>query len=160
LVGIERHLFRELSAQLNSVSKLVSQNDLFQVLHVRRGDYLSIAQTHGLLSPRYYEKNLDEKMYRILVTDDLSGAQDVISVVNPDQVFHPGNSSAWQTLALMAEAKRLILANSTLSWWGAFLANQNNAEVLFPEPFYKGLPPQLHEKLVLPDVKMVEADFY
>ena len=38
---------------------------------------------------------------------------------------------------MMALAESLVLANSTLSWWGGFLASNKGKTVYSPSPFYK-----------------------
>jgi hypothetical protein len=72
-----------------------------------------------------------------------------------DFVFSPSNSSAWQTLRMMSMAESLVLANSTLSWWGGFLASNKGNAVLSPNPFYKN---DLQSNEVLQYKKFVKVD--
>ena len=61
----------------------------------------------------------------------------MIEDLKPDLVFSSKNSTAWQAIKMMAMADSLVLANSTLSWWGGFLASNRGKIVYSPSPFYK-----------------------
>jgi hypothetical protein len=73
----------------------------------------------------------------VIGTDDVKSAASVIDDLNPDFVFSSSDSTAWQALKMMAMADSLVLANSTLSWWGGFLASNRGKIVYSPSPFYK-----------------------
>ncbi len=136
--GIEELLFTELIAILKKVSIPANLPKNYQVLHVRRGDYLTTDTGYGILEGMYYLDNLDKKLPVVLCTDNALEARDVIDAVSPALVLDPKNSSAWQTLRIMGESQRLIMGNSTLSWWGGFIALFKGGTVIQPEPFYLG----------------------
>jgi hypothetical protein len=62
---------------------------------------------------------------------------DVIASIDPEIVLGPSESNAWQVLRIMAQAEHVVLSNSTLSWWGGFLAAKKGGKVIQPQPFYK-----------------------
>ena len=131
--------------------------DNYIVLHVRRGDLTNQLGSIGALSVPYYKnaimkiKNYQDKKL-IILTDDLTGANDVIIDLKPDIVFGPENLSPWQALKLMSLADSLICANSTLSWWGAYLAIKCNpkAECVIPEPWFRNWPQPVGDAFAYP----------
>ncbi len=110
----------------------------FQFAHVRRGDLVGLNNTYGLLGTDWYKSCRDSSLPLVLSSDDLEACQDVIAELKPNVILNPKSYSAFTTLALMSKSKDLIMANSTLSWWGGYLANKNDAIVHFPDPFFKG----------------------
>jgi hypothetical protein len=56
---------------------------------------------------------------------------------NDFEVLTPSETNAWETLSVITTAKRVISSNSTMSWWGAFIANKNGAEVFLPNRWRK-----------------------
>ncbi|WP_426827190.1 alpha-1,2-fucosyltransferase [Candidatus Planktophila dulcis] len=110
----------------------------YQYVHVRRGDYVTSDPTYGLIGANHYRRFIREDLPLVVGTDDVSSAASLIADLNPDFVFSPSDSTAWQALKMMALAESLVLANSTLSWWGGFLASNRGKTVYSPSPFYRG----------------------
>jgi len=48
------------------------------------------------------------------------------------------NSSA-STLEAMRFGRGYVIANSTFSWWGAYLSHTDHAEVIAPDPWFQGM---------------------
>ena len=126
--------------------------DDYILIHVRRGDLINQLDSMGALSAEYYlnglkkiENNQSKKL--IVVTDDLTGAQDVIKVLNPELVYGPLDLNPWQTLKLMSSSSNFICANSTLSWWGAYLSTKinKNSHCIIPDPWLKNWPQAVGE---------------
>ena len=99
-------------------------------LHVRRGDFVTLREVHGILGKSYYQQAIDLARRKfpsaeILVFSDdsekakvlLAGLDDNIRFTDPPKASAPGES-----LALMWECSAHIIANSTFSWWGAAMA--------------------------------------
>lgn len=135
----ESELEDDLYQILESVPLLVPIEHNYQVIHIRKGDYLTTDTSYGVLSVDYYLRNLGTEDFLVVVTDDLDGAPEIVGRVRPDFVFTPRNSTAWETLKIMQHSNRLIMANSTLSWWGGFLASRRGSDVISPNPFYSDL---------------------
>ncbi len=113
-------------------------------LHVRRGDYLTPRglAMHGVLPPGYYDQAID--LMRTIVASGVSlfvFADDpdwVRSELMPrhDLVMVPGNPERpWEDLHLMARCHHHIIANSSFSWWGAWL-NQREKTVIAPRNWF------------------------
>jgi len=134
---METTLLPELEKLVQSVDSNFPLPPKYQYVHIRRGDYVSNATTYGLLGAAYYKNFLDKNLPLIIGTDDKESSAGIIKDLQPSFVFSPENTTAWQALKMMANADSLILANSTLSWWGGFLAANQGKQVYSPSPFYK-----------------------
>lgn len=114
-------------------------------LHIRRGDYETLRQTFGVLDFEYYENALEElnaheEIKEIWVfSDDVSKAS---SILNRSRFFSFMNfkiaSSLGEidSLVAMTLCSRHIIANSTYSWWGAFLTDGHN-KVISPDKWFR-----------------------
>lgn len=98
-------------------------------IHVRRGDYVTLAEIHGLLSVRYYERALKHFLphssYRfVVVSDDLKWCQkeDVFRTL-PHVNFYKSSDVGCFT-ELRENCDGLIIGNSTFSWWAAYLSTR------------------------------------
>ncbi len=63
------------------------------------------------------------------------------SFAAPDVVFVDANGpdAAIDDLRLMAACRHHVIANSSLSWWGAWLAQHSNQVVIAPQPWFPGV---------------------
>ena len=115
-------------------------------VHIRRGDYLRSQQTyntHGILPLSYYQsalgclKDLYPDISLFIFSDDISWAKENLVGLNVRKSFIEGNadSESWKDMALMTYCKHHIIANSSFSWWGAWL-KKNDGEVYAPEHWY------------------------
>lgn len=147
LEGADREL-AEAIVRENSVS-----------IHVRRGDYVSnpaANRFHGLCGAGYYGKCIaivSEKVAspRFLVfTDDPAWARENMSVP-PGTVFVdwdlPRDGSV--DLELMRRCRHHIIANSSFSWWGAWLADHPGKVILAPERWFD--EPTMDTRDLLPE---------
>lgn len=102
-------------------------------VHIRRGDYVKphIANYHGLLSLDYYREALRilgrevPNLRLFIFSDDVSFARAQFSDYS-NVVIVEGNNDhqAWKDMALMSCCAHHIIANSSFSWWGAWLSTQ------------------------------------
>ena len=98
-------------------------------LHVRRGDYVQNAHTnsvHGTCSLEYYRNAIAHMQRQVqapifyIFSDDIQWCKDNLTFI--DNVFFVDDTtSAIDDLMLMKQCKANIIANSTFSWWGAWL---------------------------------------
>ncbi len=109
----------------------------YQVIHLRRGDYLGTP--FGVLDFSYYKKLLRKDLPLVICSDDSSQISKYCDFFHTQYVFTPLNSSAWEALTIISRAKSVLSSNSTLSWWGAAIANKNSYEVFLPEPWLESL---------------------
>jgi len=115
-------------------------------VHVRRGDYVSIpriAQTHGICSLDYYRKAIQLMMSRLdnpsffIFSDDSDWTRKNILInAHTEYVAHNNADSAFQDLRLMTLCQHQIIANSSFSWWGAWLNYNHNKIVVAPKLWF------------------------
>lgn len=109
-------------------------------IHVRRGDYLNLADIHGPLSTRYYERAIQEhfpyaSLEFIIVSDDLNWCrqQDVFRKLTNVRFFNGTDVQCFTELREKCDG--LILANSTFSWWAAYLSTRA-AKIVAPSTWF------------------------
>jgi hypothetical protein len=116
-------------------------------LHVRRGDYLDSRNYFGLCTPTYYARAVKIMRERIesptffVFSDDLTWCRDQLSMADLQFVDANGPDDAAAELQLMATCRHHILANSSLSWWAAWLGDHPEQVVIAPDPWFAGGPP-------------------
>lgn len=137
----------EYIAQRNSVS-----------LHIRRGDYATNPNTnatHGLCSLDYYRMAIEyvaariESPYFFIFSDDIAWVKENLKInVHCQYIDHNHGIESYNDMRLMSLCQHHIIANSSFSWWGAWLnpsphkivvapqkwfANKNDVKDLFPQ---------------------------
>jgi hypothetical protein len=108
----------------------------YQVIHYRCGDYLGHPGNFGVLSVEYYRRNLDRKLPVLILTDSYDRALEKFGALGHVRVISPNECNAWAALIVMSEARLVISSNSTLSWWGSFLAVKKGGRAVIPQPFF------------------------
>lgn len=94
-------------------------------LHIRRGDY-ALHSHHPVQSIEYYEKALKffNKDLKVLIfSDDIDWAYQQEIFKSNDRFFFSRDNNSAVDLCMQSFCKYHIIANSTFSWWGAWLAN-------------------------------------
>jgi hypothetical protein len=115
-------------------------------LHVRRGDYVSnsvVRKVHGLCEPDYYRRAVENIAARLrapelfVFSDDMPWVRQNLEWDLPTtHVEHHGPDSAPLELRLMAGCRHFVLANSSLSWWAAWLSANENPIVYAPRRWF------------------------
>jgi Glycosyl transferase family 11 len=113
-------------------------------IHVRRGDYLLPAhfRHHGLCSPEYYRRAMGLLRERLgdprffIFSDDWPWCREHLA--DTDVVIVDANTpdAGQAELRLMAACRHHIIANSSLSWWAAWLAAGSGQIVVGPTPWF------------------------
>jgi hypothetical protein len=115
-------------------SKILEKNTCS--LHVRRGDYLNLPNHHPSCSLEYYLESINqfEKDTLFLIfSDDLDWCKENFKGEN--FIFIEGNED-YIDLWTMSLCKNNIIANSTFSWWGAWLNTNPTKKVLCPSVWF------------------------
>lgn len=157
LKGIEEVLFRELAEGFKRIQNPANMPPKYQVMHVRRGDFVGLKDSYGILHPKYYLENADRRLITFICTDDEGLAEDIRSKMDVERIFGPNDLSPFEAMKLMANASSLIMSNSTLSWWAGFYCAKNGGTVVMPKPFYKI---ETNGSLYHPDFVVVPSVFY
>ncbi len=108
-------------------------------IHVRRGDYLNLTQKYGLCDLNYYQRAIAYIAERvsnphfILFSDDIAWVRDNLKIDYPYTVVDiNGVDNPFGDMWLMKQCQHNIIANSTFSWWGAWLNENPNKIVVAP----------------------------
>jgi hypothetical protein len=122
-------------------------------VHVRRGDYLTNPQNHGLMyvaEPAYYQAAIShivdivKKPEFYVFSDDIAWTKENIVFDYPcTYISHNSRSDSYIDMQLMSKCQNHIIANSTFSWWGAWLNPCRKKIVIAPKLWFRnGLPDQ------------------
>ncbi len=129
-----------------------------QVLHIRRGDTKDISSLWGVLSIRYYLKKI-EKGERILICTDETDVDFLKNTFSNCTILSANESTPLETFATLANGRKLIMANSSLSWWAGWYKSKKEPEtIIFPVPWRPG-DVELTSKLLLNPSTVSNAEF-
>lgn len=112
-------------------------------LHVRRGDYLSNSKNHtihGVCDLDYYKRAVEfvlskEKQTTFFIfSDDIPWAKENLKIENAIYVDH--KCTPHEDIYLMSLCNNNITANSSFSWWGAWLNKNKEKIVISPKQWY------------------------
>lgn len=117
-----------------SVYKSVDFNNT-QFLHIRRGDHLENKDTVGLLKYEFFINNLEVSDKIIICTDSEENIQDMSSKFPTATILGPKESNSWLSFAILSNSKKLVLSNSTFSWWAGLIAQKRGGSIISPEPW-------------------------
>ena len=115
-------------------------------VHIRRGDYVTdpgTAKVHGTCPPDYYRQALaliERKIpapHFFIFSDDIAWVRQNLKSRSPAFfVDHNQQRQDYEDLRLMSGCRHHIIANSTFSWWGAWLAANPNKIVIAPKKWF------------------------
>lgn len=138
--------------------KMQSENAV--AIHVRKGaDYQKFDLYQGVCSKEYYERAVAYVMEHVenpvfyLFTDNSDWVRENISGF--EYVLIDWNSTTgkrnFRDMQLMSCAKHNIIANSTYSWWGAWLNNNPGKIIIAPDPWFNPNIEYYKRNSVVPD---------
>lgn len=136
------------SDQFLKLSDKISQEKNSISIHVRRGDYIidpKAQKHHGSCSLSYYKKAVraiskkisEPKFY--IFSDDPEWVLNNLKLPNSEIISGHG-LSIQEEMILMSKCKHNIVANSSFSWWGAWLNQNNDKMVIAPTPWVDKKP--------------------
>jgi len=112
--------------------------------HVRRGDFLDLNNTFGVLSYEYFLDAIDNlrsigvKGPVWVMTDSPKEiSREFLLAAHAELIVEPNNIETTDTFAVMQACKSFIISNSTFSWWAAF--SSKASIVIAPEPWFKSM---------------------
>jgi hypothetical protein len=134
------------------------------IVHVRLGDYVD-DKNFGIPSPKYYKDGIN----RILELGKCKSLWLFSNEPERARAFLPDNlnipvriiNEFQEVSAATLEVMRLgcgyVIANSTFSWWAAFLRKNEDAEVIAPTPWFSGMPEPVD--LIPANWQRIDSDF-
>lgn len=106
-------------------------------IHVRRGNYLQTQDFHLVLDLNYYMraiKEIGKKSTFLVFSDDLEWCKE--NFPNSDNFVFVEGLKDYEDLLLMSMCKNGIIANSSFSWWGAWLNKNENKKIIAPKTWF------------------------
>ena len=115
-------------------------------IHVRRGDYVSnpaATAYHGLCGLDYYRAAIRRlagsvpRPHCFVFSDDLDWVRANLDTGHPTTFVGHNTDTPWEDLRLMAACRHFIVANSSFSWWGAWLGEWPGKQVIAPARWFQ-----------------------
>lgn len=111
-------------------------------IHVRRGDFVKESKLFGnIATPEYYKKAIEyikrhvEDPVFYVFSDDIVWCRENIKEKDVRYIDFNTGQDSWKDMMLMSKCKHNINANSTFSWWGAWLNDNPEKIVIVPNKF-------------------------
>ena len=123
---------------VDECKSILKQFDNPIALHIRRGDFLINSANHHNLPMSYYENALDrfdDDRQVVIFSDDPEWCFEQ-ELFNDDRFLVSQSNSPYHDLYLMTQCADFIIANSTYSWWGAWLCMNPFKEVIYPNRWF------------------------
>lgn len=123
--------------------KIIKEN-ITVSLHIRRGDFLNSSNinTYGNICTIDYYNNAVKKIsqlitnpFFIIFSNDMEWVKENFKFENALYIHGNFNHNSWKDMYLMTQCKHNIIANSSFSWWAAYLNENNNRIIICPEKF-------------------------
>lgn len=133
----------EFSTYIKSLVDIYEENNHLNIsdytaIHIRRGDYTNLTHYYvDLASTDYYINAIEllgEKKF-VIFSDDIGFCSQYFSQFQGYDFHYVAGNNDYVDLCLMSNCKNNIIANSSFSWWGAYL-NQKNGKVIMPKDWF------------------------
>jgi hypothetical protein len=135
----------ELTALNKQITEFIARTESVAV-HIRRGDYVANPVTsryHGTCTLDYYRAAVDaiasrvKKPHFFLFSDDPAWTKNNLLSIQPmTMIDHNGPDKAYEDMRLMSLCRHHIIANSSFSWWGAWLSRRPDKIVVAPRKWF------------------------
>ena len=126
---------------LNKINKVNSVS-----IHFRRGDFITnknASNFHGALTLEYYKKAVTEISGQVsnpeffIFSDDANWVKENFKIDYPiNFVMHNTGRDSVYDMVLMSNCKHNVIANSSFSWWGAWMNKHESKIVIAPKHWF------------------------
>ena len=120
------------------------QNTESVSIHVRRGDYVNHSLHGGICDLDYYQKAIEyikqkvKDPFFVIFSNDIEWCKQNLSIDNSVYITDNSGDNSYKDMQLMSLCNHNIIANSSFSWWGAWL-NQNPQKIIIaPSKCFNG----------------------
>lgn len=116
--------------------KIIPKNNNSISLHIRRTDYLKSNGFHPVQDIKYYDeaiKLIGDYDFLYVFSDDIDWCKKNLRYEN---IIFVGDNNNVTDIWLQSICKNNIIANSSFSWWGAWLNNNPNKKVIAPKLWF------------------------
>lgn len=140
---------------LNPCKEIIDEIENPIFLHVRRGDYVNHQYAHPLCPIQYYEKALtyfDQSQTVLVFSDDIEWCKQqkffdddrFMLSEYAERYSHTADTNdgrqnsliPYFDLCMMTLCSGAIMANSSMSWWGAWLIETPTRPIIYPRPWF------------------------
>lgn len=142
----QEFIFNVSEEKLANMAQIIMKENAVSI-HIRRGDYLETADLYcEICTVEYYKKaikymiaNANPDVFYVF-SDDLNWARGNLEIANVVYVDSSmfDHYENWYDMYLMSSCKHNIIANSSFSWWGAWLNNNKDKIVIAPKLWLNG----------------------
>lgn len=151
---IKEFEFKPFVTKENKMLEKLLKLDNSVAVHVRRGDYVGAATLGGICTLEYYRNAIKEARKRIarpsffVFSDDPNWCLEHLkNAFGDSKVYFISNNigtESYRDMQLMSYARCAILANSSFSWWGAYLNQREDHITLCPEKWHNNMEHKDH----------------
>ena len=133
------------NAESQTLARQIQENPHAVSLHVRRGDYMEpkFYKRYGTVcSQAYFQRAVEMMLAQVpqahfyIFSDDVEWVQQNLRLPRATVVSCNRGADSWQDMMLMSRCKHNIIANSTFSWWGAWLNPNKQKIVIAPNRWF------------------------
>lgn len=166
LIGHEDFIRKVFSFPVNNLDKI--NEELLSIIktsnsiaiHVRRGDYVMdeiTSEYHGSCSLNYYNEAINllaskkNDFTLFFFSDDSEWVKEHFNELPFTKIIidHNKGDNSWKDMMLMSKCKHNIIANSSFSWWAAWLNTNPLKQIIAPKEWFK--TKELNTKTLLPE---------
>lgn len=128
----------------NLIKKYEIRNTYNVSIHIRRGDYVKYSNYFcDLTKSDYYKNCISQVLYNnnnvkfFVFSDDIEYSKNFIkSITKYDNIIFVAEAQDILEMFLMSLCNDNIIANSTFSWWGAYLNKNTNKRIFYPTEWF------------------------
>ena len=149
--------FEKYIKQIKKICKIDYQKDILRTkintentisMHFRLGDYKLLPDHYEILTYNYYKNCLDyikdqpNKITKVLYFCELGDLPEVVKIIETlendfkYEFVQIPNYQDWEQMLIMSCCTHNIIANSTFSWWGAYLNANKDKIVCYPDTWF------------------------
>ncbi|SDB62992.1 alpha-1,2-fucosyltransferase [Butyrivibrio sp. INlla16] len=151
--GFEEKIKKSISFKSfeNENANIISPDEETVSIHVRLGDYLdNQAMYGGICTKLYYDKAISyikkiihettgKDPYFYIFSNDIEKTKDLLNDKEFEYIEGHSEEEGYKDLHLMSLCKHHIIANSSFSWWGAFLGETQDSITIAPSKWVNGM---------------------
>lgn len=139
--------FGEGEEKLVTIRNKISTSDRYVAVHIRRGDYLQAEDKYGDICTKVYYYKAIEYMKKVInrpifvfFSDDIDWVRKEMQLESAIYINKSmfDDYQSWYDMSLMSVCRASIIANSSFSWWGAWLKQRPDQIIIGPQKWLNG----------------------
>ena len=149
----------DMSQYTKYIESLILSEEITVSLHVRRGDYISDISSnaiHGTCDLEYYRKSIElvndkfKDIKYFIFSDDIDWVEVNLKIDNAVYINSIDKRIPHEDIYLMSLCNHNIIANSSFSWWGAWLNSNSKKLVIAPQKWFRDKKMDIQSKDIVP----------